>query len=149
MVSKFVGRQTMINQKKFQFPLKIIQQLLQHAQSSLETEVCGLIGSVAGIAHSCYGINNSHPQPQCKFTLDVTEQIAAFKTLRAKGEQLFAIYHSHPHTAAYPSVTDLALANYPDILYLIISLNTKGLLELRGFNISNHHAKEVQLNLHS
>ena len=134
-----------MNKKEIQLPLKIIQQLLHHAQSSIDSEVCGLIGAKDGQVQSCYPVKNSDANPQCKFTLDAAEQINVFKTLREKGEQLFAIYHSHPQSEAYPSAADLALVNYPDVLYLIISLNTKGVLELRGFYLVNNQVEEVTL----
>ena len=134
-----------MKKKEVQLPLKIIQQLLDHAQSSVEIEVCGLIGAKDGNVQSCYPVKNSDANPQCKFTLDAAEQISVFKNLREKGEELFAIYHSHPDSEAYPSATDLALANYPDVLYLIISLNTKGLLILRGFYLFDNQIEEVVL----
>ncbi|MDQ7091089.1 MAG: M67 family metallopeptidase [Methylococcales bacterium] len=140
---------TSINQKEFNLPLKIIQQLLSHALSSKETEVCGVIGAIEGVVTRCYPITNVHSQPRNKFTLNTIEQIATFKELREHGEKLFAIYHSHPHSPAYPSKTDLALSNYPDALYLIISLNTKGVLELRGFNLKNTQIEEVSLTPYS
>ena len=130
-------------------PLNIIHQLLEHAQSSSETEICGLIGSINDIANSCYPISNSHANPKAKFTLEPSEQIAAFKNLRKKEEQLFAIYHSHPTTDAYPSVTDLAQSEYPDALYLIISLKTKGVLEMRGFYLRNQQINEVAIQIKS
>ena len=134
-----------MNKKEIQLSLKIIQQLLHHAQSFVNKEVCGLIGIKDGKAQSCYPVKNVDANPQCKFTLDAAEQIRVFKTLREKGEQLFAIYHSHPQSEAYPSAADLALVNYPDVLYLIISLNTKGVLELRGFYLVNNQVEEVTL----
>jgi proteasome lid subunit RPN8/RPN11 len=134
-----------MNKKEIQLSLTIIQELLHHAQSSVDREVCGLIGVKDGRVQCCYPVKNSDSNPQCKFTLDVAEQIRVFKILREKGEQLFAIYHSHPHSEAYPSATDLALVNYPKVLYLIISLSTKGVLELRGFNLVNDQVEEVIL----
>jgi proteasome lid subunit RPN8/RPN11 len=66
--------------------------------------------------------------------------------MRERGEELFAIFHSHPQAPAEPSATDLELAAYPDALYLIVSLNTKGVLELRGFRIDASRAvEEVEL----
>jgi len=59
----------------------------------------------------------------------------------------FAIYHSHPHAPATPSTTDIELANYPDALHLIISLNTKGVLEIRGFTIIDQSVEEVLLSM--
>ena len=135
----------LMNKKEIQLPLTIIQQLLHHAQSSVDREVCGLIGAKNGKVQSCYPVKNSDPNPQCKFTLDAAEQISVFKTLRENEAQLFAIYHSHPQSEAYPSATDLALANYPDVLSLIISLNTKGVLVLRGFYLSDNQIEEVAI----
>ena len=37
-------------------------------------------------------------------------------------EVFWAIVHSHTHTPAVPSPTDLALAFYPDALYVLVSL---------------------------
>jgi hypothetical protein len=39
------------------------------------------------------------------------------------------------------------LAAYPDVLTLIISLNTKGVLEMRGFYINQQVAQEIPLTL--
>lgn len=69
------------------------------------------------------------------------------RSIREQHEQLLAIFHSHPHAPAQPSATDLEYALYPDVLNLIISLNTKGLLEMRGFIINNKIAEEVTLTL--
>ena len=65
--------------------------------------------------------------------------------MRDQGEELFAIYHSHPTSPAIPSAVDLEQAVYPAALYLIISLNTKGLLEMRGFRIDDRKAVEIPL----
>jgi proteasome lid subunit RPN8/RPN11 len=65
--------------------------------------------------------------------------------MREAGEELFAIYHSHPHAPAEPSVRDIAEAAYPQAIYLIISLNTTGVLELRGFRLAQGLVENVDL----
>jgi len=82
-----------------------------------------------------------------RFQLDEKQQINAFATMRHKNEALFAIYHSHPNSPAVPSLTDIKLAAYPDAIYLIISLNTKGVLEIRGFSIINETVEAMALSL--
>jgi len=77
--------------------------------------------------------------------MDAGQQISAMTKMRELGEELFAIYHSHPTAPALPSSYDLDEAAYPDALYLIISLNTKGILEMRGFKIQQKIAMEVPL----
>lgn len=129
-------------------PRKLTNQLLHLAQISPETEVCGLIGADAsGMAVSCYPIANSADTPQNRFLLDARQQIGAMKQIRDKGETLFAIYHSHPTAPAMPSAADIEQASYPEALHLIISLNTKGVLELRAFKIEGKTAKELNLSL--
>lgn len=130
-----------------QIPRKITNQLLHLAQISPELEVCGLIGSKNGLPSSCYPVKNTAEHPQQRFQLDPSQQISAMAKMRDQGEELFAIYHSHPAAPATPSVTDLELASYPEALYLIISLNTKGVLEMRGFKIDHKSAQEVALYL--
>jgi proteasome lid subunit RPN8/RPN11 len=132
---------------EIQIPRKLIQQLLHHAQNSPDSEICGLIGVKNGVPCRCYPVDNSADQPKDKFLLDAQQQIAAQVAMRNKGEELFAIYHSHPTAPALPSQTDIALANQPEALHLIISLNTKGVLEMRGFRIADGHAREVILTL--
>ena len=132
-------------QEQIQIPRKITNQLLHLAQISPDLEICGLIGSKNGLPSSCYPVKNSAEQPQQRFQLDAAQQISAMAKMRDQGEQLFAIYHSHPAAPATPSNTDLELAPYPEALYLIISLNTKGILEMRGFKIAHHSAQEIAL----
>jgi proteasome lid subunit RPN8/RPN11 len=136
-----------MSQEHIQIPRKITNQLLHLAQVSPDLEVCGLIGSKNGQPTSCYPVKNTAKHPQQRFQLDAGQQISAMAKMRDLGEELFAIYHSHPSAPATPSVTDLELASYPEALYLIISLNTKGILEMRGFKIDHKSAQEIALSL--
>lgn len=133
--------------KETQLSRKMTTQLLHYAQISPEQEICGLIGAKAGIAHSCYPIKNNAEHPETRFQLDEKQQINAMATIRDNNETLFAIYHSHPTAPAVPSATDIKMANYPDVLHLIISLNTKGVLEIRGFTIIEQEVEEISLSM--
>jgi [CysO sulfur-carrier protein]-S-L-cysteine hydrolase len=134
-----------MSQKEIQIPRKITNQLLHLAQISPDYEVCGLIGSKNGLPAHCYPIKNTADHPQQRFLLDAGQQISAMAKMRELGEDLFAIYHSHPTAPAQPSTNDLELSAYPEALYLIISLNTKGILEMRGFKINQKTALEIPL----
>ena len=62
-----------------------------------------------------------------------------------KGEELVAIYHSHPLSQPYPSPTDRAEAHYPDAFYVLVSLRGAE-PELRAFRIIRDGAvKEVAI----
>ena len=128
-------------------PRKIVQNLLHHAQQTPEQEVCGLISSQENIPCCCYPIKNTADHPERFFNLDAQQQIQAMAEMRNNNEQLFAIYHSHPSAPAMPSSTDIQQASYSDALYIIITLKTKGVLELRGFRIADTQFSEVPLRL--
>jgi proteasome lid subunit RPN8/RPN11 len=126
-------------------PRKIANQLLHAAQIEPEREICGLLGARGGVVSQYYPVQNRDAYPECRFLLDAQQQIAAMRDMRERGEQLFAIYHSHPSAQAEPSSTDLESASYPEALHLIISLNTKGVLEMRGFRLTPPEMREVDL----
>jgi proteasome lid subunit RPN8/RPN11 len=130
--------------KEIQLSRKITNQLLHLAQISPEQEVCGLIGSSNGIASTCYPVENVAEHAKTHFQLNAKQQINAISTMRERNEDLFAIYHSHPTAPAIPSATDIKLASYPDAVFLIISLNTKGVLEIRAFKIHMESAEPVE-----
>lgn len=137
-----------MNNQDIRLPRKLTNRLLHLAQLSPEAEVCGLIGADAnGHPVSCYPIDNSADTPHNRFLLDASQQITAMKQMRECGEALFAIYHSHPHAPALPSPSDVEHAAYPEALHLIISLDTKGVLELRCFQIQDRRISERSLEL--
>jgi proteasome lid subunit RPN8/RPN11 len=115
------------------FPRALINTILRHAQAQAACEVCGLIGAREGTPATVYPVDNVAEQPASRFALDPQQQIAAMRTMRERGEVLFAVFHSHPAAPAEPSTLDLQQVGYPDALHLIISLGTRGVLELRAF----------------
>ncbi|MGH8549790.1 MAG: M67 family metallopeptidase [Methylococcales bacterium] len=130
------------------FPRSLINQLLHQAQVSPAAEICGLIGSRHGIPTSCYPVRNIAERPAVRFWMDPQEQIGAMRKMRENHEEIFAIYHSHPTAPAEPSAIDLDQANYPDALQIIISLNIKGVLEMRGFRLRERGpAEEIILGI--
>jgi proteasome lid subunit RPN8/RPN11 len=128
-------------------PRVIVNQLLHLAQAAPEEEVCGLIsGDAAGLRH-CYPVANVARDRARLFALDPKGQIDAMRAMRERGEELQAIFHSHPHAPALPSATDVAQHEYPGVLYLVISLDTQGVLEMRGFRIRDARVAEVAIGL--
>ena len=130
-------------------PRTLSNALLAHAQQGGNDEVCGLISRRTNPTqepeyrhHPIPNIADDRPH---RYVMDPASQIAALRDIRESGRELFAIYHSHPNSAALPSTIDLAEAGYPEVLYLIISLNTKGVLEMRGFRLQGDGYNEVEL----
>jgi proteasome lid subunit RPN8/RPN11 len=126
-------------------PRPLVNKILAHAQKNPEIEVCGLIGNSTSEQKDYYPVDNISNDPGCRFLMDATQQISAMKKMRDKQQQLFAIVHSHPTTNATPSQLDIDENSYKEVFYIIISLNTKGVLEMRAYTQQQNGMQEVNL----
>ncbi|GAC1703014.1 MAG: M67 family metallopeptidase [Candidatus Limnocylindrales bacterium] len=124
-------------------PQELREEIVSHARSEAPNEACGLIAGRAG-ALRLIRCRNAHPTPVSRYVIDAREQLAAFRDMDAREEELVAIYHSHPVSQAYPSPTDRAEAHYPDAYYLLVSLRT-GTPELHAYRINEGFVREVPL----
>ena len=127
-------------------PRAIVDQLFRLAQQSPDEEICGLISRDQHGFKKCYPITNSANNKKHFFALEPQAQIAALRDMREQGTTLAAIYHSHLSAPALPSVTDIEQHQYPDVLYLIISL-ANGASALRGFYIRGGATEEIAINI--
>jgi proteasome lid subunit RPN8/RPN11 len=121
---------------------KQAEEMIQHALAEHPNEACGLLagkacpeqGRRAGRVEKVYQMTNADHSP-VTYRLDPEEQYRTFMEIEEEGWELLAIYHSHSHSPAYPSATDLELAFYPDSLHLIISLADRDQPTIRAFRI--------------
>jgi proteasome lid subunit RPN8/RPN11 len=99
-------------------------EIIAHARKADPSECCGLIGGANdGCASSVYQLSNVASDPLVSYEAAPEDLFAAQRQMRERGEQLLAIYHSHPRSAQpSPSATDIRLAFYPSAIYLIIGL---------------------------
>ena len=110
--------------------------IISHAREAAPEECCGLIGgSIDGRAQTIYPSKNVATDPLVTYEAAAEDLFAAQRAMREAGEQLLAIYHSHPRAIdPEPSPTDVRLAYYPSAVYLIVGLgNKEG--SLRAFRI--------------
>jgi proteasome lid subunit RPN8/RPN11 len=117
-------------------------EILEHARKANPAECCGLIGGAdAGRARSVYQLRNVASDRRVTYEAAPEDLFAAQRQMRERGEQLVAIYHSHPQSAEpAPSATDVRLAFYPSAVYLIIGLGGREPV-LRAFHISEREQR--------
>jgi proteasome lid subunit RPN8/RPN11 len=111
-------------------------EILAHAREANPHECCGLVGGTDGAARTIYRARNVASDPLVTYEAAPEDLFAAQRAMRERGEQLLAIYHSHPRSEdPKPSQTDVRLAYYPSAVYLIVGL---GAAEpcVRAFRIS-------------
>ena len=124
-------------------------EIVAHAREEAPNECCGMIGARDGLATSLYRARNAEASP-LRYTVHPQDQLRIMEELEARGEELAAIYHSHTGSRAYPSQTDINLAeNWPDPLYVICSVADPDSPELRGFAIRDGKVEEVELTIES
>ena len=126
-------------------PRTLANRLLTLAQLKPDAEVCGLISKNMENKYQVYPVNNIAENTHNVFEMDPQQQINAFKLIREKQQTLFAIYHSHPDSSAIPSAKDLRDATYNEALNIIISLNTKGVLDMRAYFYKKDKVESVDL----
>ena len=89
--------------------------------------------------------------PTTRYRPDPRDLVRAFREMDDRGEDLVAIYHSHPASQAYPSPTDRAESaddrgapRFPGAVYVLVSLRGDE-PEVRAFRIENDAVRELVL----
>jgi len=126
-------------------PTHILDEIVAHSREEAPNECCGLLGGREGAATTLYRARNEFESP-LRYNVHPQDLLRITNELDEAGEELVGIYHSHTRSEAYPSQTDVNLAeNWPDPLYLICSLVDADTPVLRAFAISDGAVSEVIL----
>jgi [CysO sulfur-carrier protein]-S-L-cysteine hydrolase len=103
--------------------------LVEHSWSDFPYEVCGLLGVRPDGSIEHFRITNDE-RSMTYYVMNPKEMLRAMRTIEDEGWGL-AIYHSHTHTQAYPSATDL-----------IVTLQDRDRPDIRGFSIVDGEVTE-------
>ena len=120
-------------------------QIIEHLQKGWPNEACGILGGKNGVVTDIYPIPNIDENPKVRYLIDPKGQFLAIKDIRTKGTQMTAIFHSHPESPAYPSITDVGLAFYPEAYYIIISLKDRKNPDAHAYKINNGNIIEYPI----
>jgi proteasome lid subunit RPN8/RPN11 len=120
------------------------KEILEQGLREFPNECCGLIAAADGVPTKVFAMTNADASP-VTYRLDGKEQLQVFDRIDAEGLELWAIYHSHTHSDAYPSETDVKLAFYPEARYLLLSLADRSTPVLRSFSIVEGEVVEEEL----
>ena len=99
------------------------RQMVDHCLAALPEEGCGLLGGRPDPAEAtfCYPTRNVEASARL-YTVDPLQHLRADRDAEARGLELIGVFHSHTHTEAYPSPTDVAQAPDPMWHYVVVSL---------------------------
>ena len=118
--------------------------MIAHARRDYPNECCGM---VSGQAHgrdatSTRCATRPRAPSSTRSTATTSKKVIEIEN---DGEELVAIYHSHTHTEAFPSQTDIRLAYYPESAYVIVSLADQASPSLRAFRIVDGEVAEMEV----
>ena len=102
-------------------PRSIHDEIIAHALEGAPEEICGILGGRDGVATELVRGRNEATNRIMDYWVDGQTLLKQFD-FEDRGEEMIAIYHSHPVDEAYPSATDARNAFYPDAVYIICSL---------------------------
>ena len=110
----------------------LADEMVAHCLEGRPNEACGMLAAKAGETVKVFRMANASGSP-VRYSLEPSEQLAVYNALDEQGWDLGGVFHSHTHTEAYPSPTDVRLAS-EDVPYVIVSLATEP-PEIRAFRI--------------
>lgn len=136
-------------------PQAIADALVAHARAEYPNEACGLIvgdrpPAEGGVALRFEATRNRAASP-FRYEIDPTDLLRLTLATDDADEVFWGIVHSHTHTPARPSGTDIGLAFYPEALYLLVSLADEeadpvtGALSIRAWRVVDGEVFEVAL----
>ena len=105
---------------------KFLDEMVAHSLQGYPLEACGLLaGTVSGEGtaqvESLYRTDNVAASARI-YEVDPRAMLRADREAQDAGYELIGVYHSHTHTDAKPSPTDIRQAPDPDWHYVVVSL---------------------------
>jgi len=111
-----------------------IDEMIAHAREDAPDECCGIIAGAGGRAKKLYRAINAEKSPY-RYSVDAKDLLRIYRDADDHDWEFLVIYHSHTHTEAYPSPTDVRLASWPDAYYVLVSLMDEEHPAVRAFRI--------------
>ncbi|MPY93196.1 MAG: peptidase [Acidimicrobiia bacterium] len=110
--------------------------MLAHAYDELPYEMCGLLAGPAGSGDvQCFYPCRNAARSARVYTVDPRDHLRADRDAEERGWEILGVVHSHTHTPAHPSPTDVDQSPDPAWHYAIVSL-ADGAPALRSWRIS-------------
>lgn len=126
-------------------PAVALESMAQHAVACYPEEMCGLlVGDPASGRVERFVPCTNVAKSARVYTIDPGEHLRAELAAERDGLEVIGSAHSHTHSPAFPSPTDVAQAPDPGWHYVIVSLQT-GSAQPRSFRIVDGEISEEEI----
>ncbi|HEX3907800.1 MAG TPA: M67 family metallopeptidase [Mycobacteriales bacterium] len=122
--------------------------IVAHARRDHPDEACGIIAGPVGSdrAERIVPMLNAERSPTF-YRFDSMEQLRVWREMDERDEEPVVVYHSHTATEAYPSRTDVGLAQEPGAHYVLVSTREPDQTEFRSFRILDGEVSEEPIEI--
>lgn len=134
-----------------ELPVEAYEAMVAHALRGFPDEACGLFAAAPGTARVArfFPMTNAAASSQV-YRLDGKEMMTVERDAEGQGLEIIGVMHSHTHTSAYPSPTDVSDAEMSDPFgtwhFVIVSLKHPE-PALRSFRILDGEVSEEAVNV--
>ena len=126
-------------------------EMVAHALEDDPDECCGILAGPHSNVVKLFRMTNMEHSPY-RYNMDPKEQMSVNREMDDNGWDLLAIYHSHTHSPAYPSATDVRMGTWPDgtsiwpdAYYILVSLEDHDNPDVKAFRILDGSVTEEEL----
>ena len=121
--------------------------IVGHCYDGLPDEACGLLLGPLPSGEPTGRITEARPTANADasartYTVDPKDMLRAMRAAEQRGDEIVGVWHSHTHTDAYPSPTDVRQAIDPAWFYVIVSLRDQ-VPVLRSYRIRGGEIAET------
>lgn len=128
---------------EFRIPAHLARAMIDHAQAEYPKECCGILAGPPGQPEQQFKLTNVDPDPVMRYNADPRELKTISDEIYDRDWEFVCIYHSHTHTEAFPSQTDVARAYYPEAVYALVTLKDRSAPAVRAFRILEGRIEEL------
>ena len=137
------------------FPEPLRRELIAHAREGEPDEVCGILAGHDAEVTRVFRVRNiadevkpedgvfrdrntqtpSAGRRPVHYYMDPLDQLRVYREIDDLELDVVGYYHSHTHTEAKPSPTDIRLAHDPSALWVLVGLEDKEQPQVRAWRI--------------
>jgi proteasome lid subunit RPN8/RPN11 len=121
-------------------------QIVAHARRDHPDEACGVVAGPVGTdrPERFVPMLNAARSPTF-YEFDSGDLLRLYREMDDRDEEPVVIYHSHTATEAYPSRTDISLAQEPGAHYVLVSTRDPDHTDLRSYRIVDGEVTEEEV----
>ena len=122
----------------------VVEAMVAHARACLPEEACGMLAGPSGTEVTVVFPVENDAHSAILYSVNPRGHLRADRAAEKQGLAINGVFHSHTHSEAYPSPTDVAQAPDPSWLYVLVSLRDAEPV-VRCFTIEDGTIREDEL----